>query len=173
MKKRTLFLMAGLLAISALTGCSGGQAAAETVTETAEDHGFTAIAEENMLYISVMNHLFVDCDCDGNPADPDMHDIGILASLDPVAVDQACVDLVYAAEDGASLIERIETRHGVHTLDYAAEIGIIPAVYAIGGLCEVFRRAERVWRAAGGHFGRSSLCLLFSMVTGLMVNRVF
>lgn len=46
----------------------------------------------NILYISVMNHLSVDCDCDGNPAEPDMHDIGILASTDPVALDQACVD---------------------------------------------------------------------------------
>lgn len=89
------------------------------------------MGEENMLYISVMNHLSVDCDCDGNPADPDMHDIGILASLDPVAVDQACVDLVYAAEDGASLIERIENRHGVHTLDYAEEIGLGSQTYEL------------------------------------------
>lgn len=82
------------------------------------------MGEENMVYVSVMNHLSVDCDCDGNPAAPDMHDIGILASLDPVALDQACVDLVYAAPDGASLIQRIESRNGIHTLDYAAEIGI-------------------------------------------------
>lgn len=51
----------------------------------------------NILYVSVMNHLSIDCDCDGNPAEPDMHDIGILASADPVALDQACVDLVYAS----------------------------------------------------------------------------
>lgn len=82
------------------------------------------MGEENMLYISVMNHLSVDCDCDGNPAAPDMHDIGILASSDPVALDQACVDLVYAAPDGASLIQRMESRNGIHTLDYAEEIGI-------------------------------------------------
>ena len=50
----------------------------------------------NILYINVMNRLSVDCDCDGSPAEPDMHDIGILASYDPVALDQACVDLVYA-----------------------------------------------------------------------------
>lgn len=82
------------------------------------------MGEENMLYISVMNHLSVDCDCDGSPAEPDMHDIGILASLDPVALDQACVDLVYAAPDGASLIQRMESRNGIHTLDYAEEIGV-------------------------------------------------
>ena len=78
----------------------------------------------NSLYINVMNRLSVDCDCDGNPAEPDMHDIGILASYDPVALDQACVDLVYAALDGRSLIERMESRNGIHTLDYAEEIGV-------------------------------------------------
>lgn len=82
------------------------------------------IGEENMLYINVMNHLSVDCDCDGNPAAPDMHDIGILASLDPVALDQACVDLVYKAPDGTSLIKRIESRNGIHTLDHAEDIGV-------------------------------------------------
>ena len=60
-----------------------------------------------IVYINVMNRLSVDCDCDGNPAEPDMHDIGILASIDPVALDQACIDLVYTAEDGQSLINRI------------------------------------------------------------------
>lgn len=76
------------------------------------------------MYISVMNHLSVDCDCDGNPAKPDMHDIGILGSLDPVALDQACVDLVYKAPDGHSLIERMESRHGIHTIEHAAAIGL-------------------------------------------------
>lgn len=80
--------------------------------------------EGNILYINVMNRLSVDCDCDGNPAEPDMHDIGILASFDPVALDQACVDLVYEAEDGSSLIERIESRNGFHTLEHAEEIGL-------------------------------------------------
>jgi len=78
----------------------------------------------NLLYINVMNRLSVDCDCMGRPAEPDMHDIGILASLDPVALDQACIDLVYAAEDGASLIRRIEARNGIHTLEHAEEIGL-------------------------------------------------
>lgn len=78
----------------------------------------------NILYINVMNRLSVDCDCDTNPAEPDMHDIGILASYDPVALDQACVDLVYAADDGASLVERIESRNGLLTLTHAEEIGL-------------------------------------------------
>ena len=78
----------------------------------------------NILYINVMNRLSVDCDCDGNPAEPDMHDIGILASFDPVAVDQACIDLVYSAEDGQSLIQRIESRNGLHTLEHAEKIGL-------------------------------------------------
>ena len=78
----------------------------------------------NILYINVMNRLSVDCDCNGSPAEPDMHDIGILASFDPVALDQACVDLVYQAEDGSSLIERIESRNGLHTLEQAEKIGL-------------------------------------------------
>ncbi len=78
----------------------------------------------NILYINVMNRLSVDCDCDGDPAEPDMHDIGILASFDPVAVDQACVDLVYDAKDGKSLIRRIESRNGLHTLEHAEKIGL-------------------------------------------------
>lgn len=78
----------------------------------------------NILYINVMNRLSVDCDCDGNPSEPDMHDIGILASFDPVAVDQACIDLVYGAEDGGSLVKRIESRNGLHTLEHAQDIGL-------------------------------------------------
>lgn len=78
----------------------------------------------NILYINVMNRLSVDCDCDGNPAEPDMHDIGILASTDPVALDQACIDLVYGAEDGQSLVNRIESRNGLHTLEHAQQIGL-------------------------------------------------
>jgi uncharacterized Fe-S center protein len=77
-----------------------------------------------ILYINVMNRLSVDCDCNGNPAAPDMHDIGILSSLDPVALDQACVDLVNAAPDGASLIERMTSRNGYRTIDHGAEIGL-------------------------------------------------
>lgn len=82
------------------------------------------MGKDNMLYISVMNNISVDCDCDGNPAEPDMHDIGIFASLDPVALDQACVDQIYNAPDGKSVIERMESRQGTHTLKYAEEIGV-------------------------------------------------
>ena len=85
----------------------------------------------NILYINVMNRLSVDCDCDTNPAEPDMHDIGILASYDPVALDQACIDLVYNAEDGDSLVERIESRNGLHTLEHAEDIGLGSRTYEL------------------------------------------
>lgn len=85
----------------------------------------------NILYINVMNRLSVDCDCDSNPAEPDMHDIGILASYDPVALDQACIDLVYGAEDGGSLVERIESRNGLHTLEHAEDIGLGSRTYEL------------------------------------------
>ena len=84
-----------------------------------------------IVYINVMNRLSVDCDCDGNPAEPDMHDIGILASYDPVALDQACVDLVYAAVDGGSLVNRMESRNGLHTLEHAEEIGLGSRTYQL------------------------------------------
>ena len=90
----------------------------------------------NILYINVMNRLSVDCDCDGSPAEPDMHDIGILASYDPVALDQACVDLIYSAEDGASLIERIESRNGLHTLEHAEAIGLGSRTYELVSINE-------------------------------------
>jgi uncharacterized Fe-S center protein len=83
-----------------------------------------AAGGENFVYINVMNHLSVDCDCNGNPAKPTMADVGILASLDPVALDKACLDIVYAADDGADLIERVESRNGALTIKHAAEIGL-------------------------------------------------
>ena len=88
---------------------------------------------EYIVYINVMNRLSVDCDCDGNPAEPDMHDIGILASADPVALDQACIDLIYAQKDGdgASLVNRIESRNGLHTLEHAEEIGLGSRTYEL------------------------------------------
>ncbi len=81
---------------------------------------------DKILYISVANNLSVDCDCDSSPEDPKMGDIGILASLDPVALDRACTDLVRASEDHGKihLIERIDSRHGMHTLDHAETIGL-------------------------------------------------
>ena len=87
-----------------------------------------------IMYISVMNRLSVDCDCDGSPAAPDMHDIGILGSLDPVALDQACVDLVYKAPDGQSLIKRMESRHGIHTVEHAEAIGLGSRTYELVNL---------------------------------------
>ena len=91
---------------------------------------------ERILYINVVNNLSVDCDCDSHPAAPEMNDIGILASLDPVALDQACVDLVFnypsvKGDDAAALIERINSRHGIHTIEHAAQIGLGSRAYKI------------------------------------------
>lgn len=95
--------------------------------------GVSDYLDGNIIYINVMNRLSVDCDCDGNPAEPDMHDIGILASADPVAVDQACIDLIYkqADGDGASLVQRIESRNGLHTLEAAEAIGLGSRTYTL------------------------------------------
>ncbi len=82
--------------------------------------------EGKLAFINVMKNLSVDCDCCAVAEDPCMKDIGILASLDPVAIDQACIDLVYAAVDDpgrAHFLERVESRHGVHTIEAAAELG--------------------------------------------------
>ena len=79
----------------------------------------------NAVYINVMKNMSVDCDCCAVAEDPCMQDIGVLISLDPVAIDQACIDLVYAADDPGKehLIERIESRNGVHTIEAAAALG--------------------------------------------------
>lgn len=79
----------------------------------------------NLVYVNVMKNMSVDCDCCAVAEDPCMGDIGILVSLDPVAIDQACLDLVYASDDPGRghLIERIESRNGVHTIEAAAELG--------------------------------------------------
>lgn len=81
-----------------------------------------------VIYINVMNNLSVDCDCNGHPDTPRMKDVGILASLDPVALDKACLDMVFdlpssEGDNRAPLIERINSRHGTHTVDHAARIG--------------------------------------------------
>ena len=81
----------------------------------------------NAVYVNVMKNMSVDCDCCAVAEDPCMRDIGILASLDPVAIDQACLDLVYAAKDDpgqAHLLERIEGLNGVHTVEAAVALGI-------------------------------------------------
>lgn len=83
-------------------------------------------ASDNILYISVANNLSVDCDCVAEPEPVHMEDIGILASLDPVALDRACVDMVYNSPDPGKkhLIERMESRRATHLLDYAEELGL-------------------------------------------------
>lgn len=88
---------------------------------------------DNILFINVANKLSVDCDCDGNPHAPEMGDLGIFASLDPVALDQACVDAVYNSPDPgkAALIERMESRHGIHTLEAADSIGVGTRAYRL------------------------------------------
>ena len=93
---------------------------------------------KRITYINVMNRLSVDCDCDGNPAEPDMHDVGILASNDPVALDQACIDFIYAQKDGdgASLVKRIESRDGLHTLEHAEKIGLGSRKYKLVNIDE-------------------------------------
>ncbi len=80
----------------------------------------------NMAFINVMCNMSVDCDCCAVAEDPAIADIGILASLDPVALDQACLDLVYASTDPGRdhLLERIESRNGIHTVEAAAELGV-------------------------------------------------
>lgn len=80
--------------------------------------------EKGIAFVNVLNRLSVDCDCNGRPEEPDMHDIGILSSTDPLAIDQASVDLVFTAKDSAKLVERIESRQGRHTLEHAEKIGL-------------------------------------------------
>ncbi len=84
---------------------------------------------QNIIYINVMNNMSVDCDCDAHPADPMLKDMGILASTDPVALDQACLDLVFnhkaaPGDDEKPLIERINRQHGTYITDYAEKIGL-------------------------------------------------
>lgn len=113
----------------------------ENIFKTEQDHFLESMAAaaqsvheyfdggESIIYINVMNNLSVDCDCNAHPAEPLMKDIGILASTDPVALDQACLELVFAVvpEDGNDnqpLIERINSRHGTHIVDYSEQIGL-------------------------------------------------
>lgn len=88
---------------------------------------------ENILYINVANNLSVDCDCCADPEPIKMEDIGIFASLDPVAVDRACIDAVYASSDPGKkhLIERIEERNGTYLLDYAEQLGLGSNTYEL------------------------------------------
>ena len=99
----------------------------------ADESVMTYMGRENIVYINVANRLSVDCDCCAEPAEPEMMDIGIFASLDPVAVDQACVDAVYASPDPgkAALIERMESLNGVHTIETAAQMGLGSRAYEL------------------------------------------
>lgn len=87
----------------------------------------------NIVYINVINNLSIDCDCDSDPEAPCMADIGITASIDPVAVDKASLDFVYNSEDEGKqkLINRIEEKHGIHTIEHAEELGIGTTNYEI------------------------------------------
>jgi uncharacterized Fe-S center protein len=92
-------------------------------------HNYFKRPGKNIIYINVMNNMSVDCDCDGNPSAPCLRDIGILASTDPVALDQACLDLVFNhtnsnGDDAKPLVERINKKHGVHTVEHAEKIGL-------------------------------------------------
>ena len=79
-----------------------------------------------IVYINVMNNLSIDCDCDSNPEAPCMADIGITASLDPVAIDKASLDLIYKSDDKGRdhFLERVESRHGIHTVEHAEKLGL-------------------------------------------------
>lgn len=89
--------------------------------------------KDNLIYINIANNLSVDCDCDPHPHKPEIADIGIFASLDPVAVDQACIDAIYNLEDPKkkSLIQRIESRNGIHTIECAVEKSLGSRKYII------------------------------------------
>lgn len=101
-----------------------------------QDHFLESMAEAdesvidymkgNIVYINVINNISIDCDCDSNPEPPCMKDIGIVASLDPVAIDKASLDFIYNSEDEGKqrLINRIEQKHGIRTVEHAEELGI-------------------------------------------------
>ena len=119
--------------------------------DVSQDHFIEAMAaaaqsvhdyfDGKILYINVMNNLSVDCDCDSHPAAPEMNDVGILASTDPVALDQACVDLVFnypsqKGDDAKALIERINSRHGVHIIEHSEAIGLGSREYVLKNIDE-------------------------------------
>ena len=93
----------------------------------------TKLFNNNIVYINVMSNMSVDCDCCAKAEDPCMKDIGILLSTDPVAIDKACLDLVYNSTDPGKehLIERIESRNGTHTIECAKELGIGSTEYEL------------------------------------------
>ena len=99
-------------------------------------HNYFKQDGKDIIYINVMNNLSVDCDCDGSPHAPQMKDIGILASADPVALDKACLDLVFnhqntSGDNATPLINRIENLHGTHTVSYAEQLGLGSQQYTL------------------------------------------
>jgi hypothetical protein len=94
------------------------------------------VGRDNMVYINVLNRISIDCDCNGNPAEPDIHDIGILVSTDPVAIDQAGIDMVSVADGNQKLMERIADRNGLHILEAAEKIGVGSRKYKLVNLDE-------------------------------------
>ena len=125
---------AGKTADPKLTWTPGYLAAGPTQDDFLESMAAAAQAVHNyysghVIYINVMNNMSVDCDCDGHPAKPELQDMGIMASLDPVAVDQACLDKVFnyqgrPGDDNKPLIQRINRQHGTYITDYAEKIGL-------------------------------------------------
>ena len=119
----------------------GVVAAGDTQDDFLESMAAAAQAVHNyfggcIIYIDVMNNMSVDCDCDGNPAKPELKDMGIMASLDPVAVDQACLDKVFGhqgrpGDDNKPLIQRINRQHGTYITDYAEKIGLGSKKYTL------------------------------------------
>ena len=108
----------------------------ESMAEAAK--AITDYYGDNILYINVANRLSVDCDCNGNPAEPEMGDLGVLASLDPVALDRACVDMVFNSEDAGKehLVERINSRLGTLILSHGEELGIGKQQYRLVTITE-------------------------------------
>ncbi len=101
----------------------------ETMAEAA-----TAVADAldgNIAYINILNRDAAGCGCNGDPAEPDVHDIGILASEDPVALDQACVDLIYMADGTEDFITRMEDRNAEYALEYAEQLGLGSSAYTL------------------------------------------
>jgi uncharacterized Fe-S center protein len=95
----------------------------------------------HVVYINVMNNMSIDCDCNGNPAKPELKDMGIMASLDPVAVDQACLDMVFnhqasPGDNEQPLIKRINKLHGTHITEHAELIGLGSRTYTLINLDE-------------------------------------
>lgn len=124
------------------------------------------IGKDKFVYINIANNLSVDCDCDAHPAPPTMEDIGIFASTDPVAVDQACIDAVYFAEDSKDLITRIKRQTGLNILKYATEHGIGSRRYHLVDLDrpqnESFAPCERLKDAIDNVFSHNALVQLWT-----------